>query len=135
MTEEVRIRSGVLADMVAHARQEDPRECCGLLIGSTEGVALSWRARNLEESPSRYLIDPEDHFRAIRHARAIGKEVVGAYHSHPHSPPDPSQLDLERATYAGFLYVIVSTAEYRADVAAYRFRDGNFCRVTLVITA
>ena len=38
----------------------------------------------------RYEVAPEDHFAAVRAARADGLEVIGAYHSHPASPAEPS---------------------------------------------
>jgi proteasome lid subunit RPN8/RPN11 len=66
----VLISSDVIAELLAHARAEAPRECCGLLIGKGESVVRSLRARNLDAKATRYLIDPEDHFAAIRSARA-----------------------------------------------------------------
>jgi proteasome lid subunit RPN8/RPN11 len=118
-----RIAPLVLADMLAHAREEAPRECCGLLVGHTSVVVRSVRARNLSDTPTRYLVDPHDHFSALRSARADHLEVVGAYHSHPASAPVPSATDVsEAASGAGFLYVIVSLLS--DDVRAYRI-DGD----------
>ena len=114
--------------MLAHARDEAPRECCGLLAGTGDTIVRSVRARNLEASPTRYLIDPEDHFAAIRTARAQGLEVVGAYHSHPSSAPVPSPSDLAEAdSGADFLYVIVSLVN--DEVRAYRMANGNFVSI------
>jgi proteasome lid subunit RPN8/RPN11 len=111
-------------DMLAHAREEAPRECCGLLVGKGESIARIVRAKNLDASATRYLIDPEDHFRAIRHARADGLEVIGAYHSHPSSLPLPSDTDIAEAnTGADFIYVIVSPVG--DAVRAYRIDQGS----------
>jgi proteasome lid subunit RPN8/RPN11 len=114
--------------MLAHARQEAPRECCGLLIGEGEAVVRSVRARNLDAKAVRYLIDPEDHFAAIRGAREAGLEVVGAYHSHPSSAPVPSATDIAEANSGpDFLYVIVSLVN--DEVQAYRIADGQSIRI------
>lgn len=114
-----------IADMLAHAREEAPRECCGLLIGQGASVVRSVRARNLDAKTTRYLIDPEDHFAAIRAARADGLEVIGAYHSHPASAPVPSSTDIAEANNGpDFVYVIVSVVEQ--DVRAYRIDAGVF---------
>jgi proteasome lid subunit RPN8/RPN11 len=122
------ISSEVVEDMLAHARDEAPRECCGLLTGTGDTIVRSVRARNLETRPTRYLIDPEDHFAAIRAARAQGLEVVGAYHSHPSSAPVPSPSDIAEAdSGADFLYVIVSLVN--DEVRAYRMADGNFVSI------
>jgi proteasome lid subunit RPN8/RPN11 len=122
------ISPNVIADMLAHARSEAPRECCGLLVGKGESVVRSVRARNLDAKPSRYLIDPEDHFAAIRAAREAGLEVVGAYHSHPSSAPVPSPTDVAEANSGSdFLYVIVSLVN--DEVQAYRIADGQFVSI------
>jgi [CysO sulfur-carrier protein]-S-L-cysteine hydrolase len=115
----VTIPRSVIADMLAHAREEAPRECCGLLVGRADAITRSVRARNLDATATRYLIDPEDHFTAIRSARAEGAEVIGAYHSHPATGPVPSRSDIAEADSGpDFLYVIVSLVE--EEVRAYR---------------
>lgn len=109
--------------MLAHARAEAPRECCGLLVGKDASIIRSVRARNSANTATRYLIEPEDHFAAIRAARAEGLEIVGAYHSHPSSAPVPSPTDIAEAdSGADFLYVIVSLAN--DEVRAYRINEG-----------
>jgi proteasome lid subunit RPN8/RPN11 len=114
--------------MLAHARQEAPRECCGLLVGKGDDVAHSVRARNLDAKATRYLIDPEDHFTAIRRARAASLEVIGAYHSHPSSAPVPSAADIAEANSGpDFLYVIVSLLN--DEVQAYRIMEGEAVRI------
>ena len=117
--------------MLAHAREEAPRECCGLLIGRGTTVANSVRARNLDPKATRYLIHPEDHFAAIRAARADGLDVVGAYHSHPTSAPVPSATDISEANSgADFLYVIVSPET--DEVRGYRINPDGYELLKLV---
>lgn len=115
----------VIADMLSHAREEAPRECCGLLVGHGDSVVRSVRARNLDAKTTRYLIDPHDHFGALRAARADGLDVIGAYHSHPASAPVPSATDIAEANSGPeFVYVIVSVVDQ--DVRAYRIDAGVF---------
>ena len=127
MADVVEIPAGVLDAIVAHAQAERPNECFGLLIGSALTIHESVPARNLALSPTSYLIDPADHFAAIRVARRSGRQVVGAYHSHPESPPTPSGRDLAEASFPEFLYLIVSLAEPDKNdaVRAYRVTDGR----------
>jgi len=129
----MRIRRAVVDAVVGHARREDPMECCGLLIGAGDDVLESRPARNLRRSRTAYLVDPEDHFAAIRAARAAGLAVVGGYHSHPRSLPVPSVTDITGATDPEFLYLIVSLAGTEPEIAAYRIRDGAFREVPLEI--
>jgi proteasome lid subunit RPN8/RPN11 len=92
------------------------------------------RARNLEESPTRYLIDPAEHFAAIREARASGLRVMGAYHSHPSSAPEPSETDIAEATGGpDFCYLIVSlVGSPGGEVRGYRVKNGAVRPVELV---
>lgn len=129
----VSLPAALAARLVAHARRDRPRECCGLLLGTASALLDAVPARNLEPRPTRYRVDPADHFAALRAARARGLEVVGAYHSHPDSPPRPSPTDLAEA-FPGFLFLIVSLAAPDAALAAWRLEAGNFVEVTLVGT-
>ena len=113
-------------DLVAHARETAPAECCGLLIGTATEIVAAVRAANLADNPARFLIDPKDHIRARREARAVGLDVVGFYHSHPHSDARPSPTDLAEASYENYLYLIVALTEAAAEVRLYRFTGRSF---------
>lgn len=133
--EHVEVRQSVLDDLLAHARESMPEECCGILIGHRGRIERSARARNQLKSTTRYVIEPEDHFAAIRGARATGEAVVGFYHSHPSSEPVPSPTDEQEAAYAGHCYLIVSPGGQGAapQVRGFRLDDGgNFTEVKLV---
>jgi [CysO sulfur-carrier protein]-S-L-cysteine hydrolase len=117
----------LLVDMLAHARQESPNECCGLLVGRRGVVEQTVPARNLDAGPTRYLIDPRDHFAAIKAARQNGLRVIGAYHSHPSGPPIPSPSDLDEASGGSeFLYVIVSPSSREVRGYVVKNREAVF---------
>jgi [CysO sulfur-carrier protein]-S-L-cysteine hydrolase len=132
---EVRVGREVVEAMISHAREEAPNECCGLLVGRPDEVAWSVRSPNLDASATRFLIDPETHFAAMRRARAAGLAVMGTYHSHPLTSAVPSAADLAEVTYPEFLHVIVSlaTRDRNADVRGFRLTGGNFEPVELVL--
>ncbi len=111
-------------EILAHARDAAPNECCGLLLGQEERVLASWRARNLEASPTRFLIDPGDHIAALRQGRARGLGVVGFYHSHPRTPAVPSARDVAEASYPDALYVIAGWRGHASEVRAFRVANG-----------
>ncbi len=121
--------------VVAHAREAAPAECCGLLVGSENEVVAAVRAANLAEDPSRFLIDPRDHIRTRRDARGRGLDVIGFYHSHPHSDAQPSPTDLADASYANALYLIVGLIGDTCDVKLYRFTGSRFETVAFVPSA
>lgn len=122
------ITAAVIAEIEAHARETAPEECCGLLLGAPDRITASVRAGNTaDDRRRRYNIDPRDHFSAIRHGRALGLEVIGAYHSHPGSAPIPSETDRAEA-FESFVFLIVSGY----DLRAWRLSSGNFTEVPLV---
>jgi proteasome lid subunit RPN8/RPN11 len=131
----VEVRQSVLGEITAHARAEAPLECCGILIGTGRRIERATRARNQLRSPTRYLIEPEDHFAALKSAREDGQAVVGFYHSHPASAPAPSETDRLEAAYPGHWHLIVfpGTGTQPPEVRAFQLMEsGNFLPATLV---
>jgi desampylase len=123
----VEIRRTVIDDIVAHARESAPGECCGLLLGDGAAVIESVRAANIAaDSMRRFEIDPRDHIAARRDARGRGLAVLGFYHSHPRSSAEPSATDLAEANYPDHLYLIVSLAAAAPDLRLFRLESGNF---------
>jgi len=128
----VTLTSDVLRDVLAHARDAAPAECCGLLVGRGDTVVEAVRARNVAESPNRFLIDAKDHIDERRRARARGLEIVGFYHSHPHSAAEPSTTDRAEAGYPDHLFLIVGLREEPPDIRLFRLTEGNFLEVLFV---
>ena len=103
---------GVRDAIVAHALEAAPDECCGLLVGNAGAIDEAVRTPNVDPKPSvRYEVDPAVHVALIRRLRGSGRDVVGCYHSHPHSPALPSPADVEAAHYPGFIWLIVSLVQ------------------------
>jgi proteasome lid subunit RPN8/RPN11 len=125
------IRAAALDAIVAHARAEAPAECCGLLIGRGGEIDEAVAAKNLAASPTRFLLDPKDHIDAIRRARSRGLEVLGFYHSHPHSAAHPSPTDISEAAYPDSVYLIVSL-DGGVVSRLFRIRDGAAVDLPLV---
>jgi proteasome lid subunit RPN8/RPN11 len=127
------VEAAVLDAIVRHARDAAPNECCGLLLGKDGRIDEAVRTRNVKESPSAFQVDPADHFAAIRRARADGRQVLGAYHSHPRSPAEPSPRDIAEAHDDALVHVIVSLAEREPRIAAFRISKGAVDPVALGI--
>lgn len=132
----VQIAKGVADAMMAHAREAAPRECCGLLVGTTAGIDECVPTANVDPHPSRFQIDPAEHFRLIRRLRGSNQTIVGAYHSHPRSEATPSPTDLAEASDPEFLYIIVSLAPSGGEgIRAYRIEGGVATTVPLDLDA
>jgi len=108
------------AEIRAHGEETYPHECCGVLLGTTDGdtriVTSTARCGNTRnDSPhNRYHIDPKELVRVQREGRERGEDIVGFYHSHPDHPARWSQTDLAEAHWIGCSYVITSVEKGKA---------------------
>jgi proteasome lid subunit RPN8/RPN11 len=104
----------LLEEMVAHAREEAPNECCGVLAvhaGTPPRAARVHRAVNLAASPLRFEVDGRELLRTIDEIERAGEELGAIYHSHTRSAPYPSQTDINFAAgWPGLEWVIVGLA-------------------------
>jgi proteasome lid subunit RPN8/RPN11 len=123
----------MLQSIIDHARDEAPRECCGIISGKNGQPVQLYRARNVAEGNSFYEIDPaqliEFEFELMP---ASGTEIIAIYHSHPVSPAYPSSTDVQLAYWTEAVYVICSLSNpVRPDVRGFRISNGNITEVNL----
>jgi len=106
----------------AHGEETYPHECCGVLLGKSETdcnhVHKILRAGNTrtDRAHDRYNIGPEELSRAQRHARGLGLDIVGFYHSHPDHPAQWSPTDFAEAHWIGCAYVITAINQGKATI-------------------
>jgi [CysO sulfur-carrier protein]-S-L-cysteine hydrolase len=132
----MRIAQSLIDEMVAHAREDLPNECCGM-IGGRDGEATEVvRVLNSAASPLRYEMDPQGQYDALKSIEDDDGELLGIYHSHTKSAAYPSQTDVNQAVaWPDQVYVIVSLADPEApDVKAYLLKDLKIADVTLSVT-
>jgi proteasome lid subunit RPN8/RPN11 len=129
----MRIARQLIDEIVSHAREEAPNECCGM-VGGTDGRATRvYPARNAEGSPLRYSIHPRDQFRIVSEIEERGEEIAAIYHSHTASPAEPSQTDINLAdNWPDPVYLICSLADPAAPtVRGFAIRDRQVREVEL----
>ena len=117
-------------ELVAHALDDAPNECCGYIRMQDGSVAETFRSRNLRASPYGYELDPQSLFAA--NDLDDDGHGVGIYHSHPRSLAEPSQTDINLAHYPHWLYLIVSLAR-EPEVRAWRIADGRVEEEPIVV--
>jgi proteasome lid subunit RPN8/RPN11 len=114
----------ILNDMIAHARELAPHECCGLLAGTGGVVNRIYRIKNIvamegaqalssfdpdkaahlerlspaERAEIAFVMDMQDFSSAKKDMRNNGLNLMVVYHSHPHDPARPSVTDIKIAT-------------------------------------
>jgi len=113
----------ILDDLLAHARELDPFECCGFLAGTHDTVTRLYRIKNVvsldgaaqaaafddakvehlarlspeERAEIAFIMDAQEMFQAVKDMRTHGLTLQVVYHSHPHDPARPSVTDIKIA--------------------------------------
>lgn len=130
----MKITQPQIDEMIQHARDELPNECCGV-IGSRDGVVETvYRAVNGAASPLRYELESRDLLRIFNAIDERDQQVGAIFHSHTRSAAYPSQTDINLALYPDALYVIVSLANADApDVKAFSIVDRKVAELQLKV--
>ncbi len=138
------IAEGLLDELLAHAREDAPNECCGVLAvepygepgssgspgdNSSRGVRATrvHRAVNTAASPLKFEVDGRELLALIDTIEADGHELGAIYHSHTRTAPYPSQTDINfAANWPGVEWVIVGLAQpENPETRSYLIEDGQ----------
>jgi [CysO sulfur-carrier protein]-S-L-cysteine hydrolase len=124
----------LLDEIVAHAREEAPNECCGMIAARNGRATAVHRTRNIHASPLRFEMDPGEQLRVLDTIEDAGLELGAIYHSHTRSEPYPSLTDVNLARWwPEPLWVIVGLAGPEPDVRAFRIVDGTVSEAALEV--
>jgi len=129
----VQLPQGFIDEMIAHAKEDAPNECCGIIAGQNGRAAKLFRAKNAEASPYRYNVEPKDLFRIFRECEENGWSFLAIYHSHTASEAYPSPTDVRLATWPEAYYVLVSLQDAdKPVVRAFRITNGAISEEEIV---
>ncbi len=118
------IPQSILDEVIAHARELAPHECCGLLAGTGRTVSHLYRITNIvaldgaqhlssfdqpkvahlerlspaDRAEIAFVMDMQDFSAAKKDMRNKRLDLQVVYHSHPHDPARPSITDIKIAT-------------------------------------
>ena len=131
----LRLPDEMVGKIIAHAFEDLPNECCGIVAGNEQEATRFYRMRNAEASPYRYNIDPRDLLKLEQEMDANGWEVLVIYHSHVASDAFPSPTDVRLSQwpgtdppmdlYPGAHYVLVSLKSRTSPVVrSYQITAG-----------
>ena len=124
--------------MLSHAKKELPNEACGLIGGVIEGgskiIKKVYFLTNTDRSDKHFSLDPKEHIAAVKDMRANGFTPLGNWHSHPSSPPRPSDEDKRLAYDSSASYMILSLMDIEKPVLnSFKIQGGSAEKEELVI--
>jgi proteasome lid subunit RPN8/RPN11 len=132
----VQIGPELLEQVIAHALEDAPNECCGVLaveLGPPVRAVRAHRAVNSAASPLRFEIDGREVLSLIERIEGEGFELGAIYHSHTRTAPYPSQTDINFAAHwPGVEWLIVGLAPGEVpEVRSYLIDDGQVEEVAI----
>ena len=103
---------------LVHAKDQDPKEAVGLLL-NVKGKQQYYPCQNLAiTNHQEFILNPEDYVKADN----LG-EIIGIVHSHPITPPTPSQADRISCEHSNLPWYIVNPkTEQWADLKPEGYR-------------
>lgn len=131
----IKIKRPLAMHLLGLAQRSADAEICGL-VGSKDGVlSTCYPINNVADDPDcNFLMQPEEQAAAMQSMKDKGEAVYAIYHSHPSSPPVPSEKDLQEAGQHDAYYLIISLSTKGVlEMAAYQLNDGQVESVDLTI--
>ena len=111
----IKIPRRLIAELITHAMQADPNECCGLLLGIGDAADEIHRMSNINRKPvSKYTMQAGELVEAQEKVKKTGREFVAIYHSHTFTQGYPSLTDISNAVKVSSIstrHVIISLVE------------------------
>jgi [CysO sulfur-carrier protein]-S-L-cysteine hydrolase len=130
----MRIARRLYEEMVVHALEEAPNECCGIVSSDDEEAVKVYRATNVEASPLRFVLDPDEQLLIHNDIEGAGLDIGAIYHSHTRTEPRPSQTDISfAAQWPGVLWIIVGLDDGQPEVRTWQIDDGRVSEDELVV--
>jgi proteasome lid subunit RPN8/RPN11 len=129
----LKLPQAFIDEMIAHAKEDAPNECCGIIAGKDGTATKFFRARNAEASKWRYKVDDDELFQIWRECDLNGWDFLVVYHSHTATEAYPSPTDVRIAMWPEAYYVLVSLENAEEPVVrAFRILDGEVSEEDLV---
>ena len=129
----IAISRKIVEEMERHAKEEYPRECCGMLAGKNQTITKLFKTKNIAESEDLYELDPLEQVKAFEEIDRLSLKLLGIYHSHPDHPCYPSGLDRSQAFYPDTVFFIISLLDFQQPhIKAFRIEKGDVIEEEIV---
>lgn len=124
-----------LVNQLLHQAQLSPaQEICGL-IGRRGEQSECYPIENVATDASvLFALNASEQLAAFKSMKQKGQTLFAIYHSHPSSPPVPSDIDIEEANYSDALYLIISlNTKGVLEMRGFYLNSGETEEVDLII--
>lgn len=125
-------------EIIAHAREDEPNECCGVILRLPDGGLKLYRTTNAEASPFRFSMPPGELYYLYKSMEEQNADLLLVYHSHTmtEARPSPTDADFSRLLEGPDpwpFWLLVSLASDPPSVRVWRMQDGEADELDLEI--
>ncbi len=120
----LRLPDRIHRELIAAAKASPDEEVCGLLAGTGDRADQRLPVENRLHRFDAFDMAAEGLIDAMRRIREEGWTLLAIYHSHPGTPPWPSETDLARNQYPEALHLIIGREEGDWRIRAFRLEEG-----------
>ena len=116
-----------MREIIAHAIEDDPIECCGIIAGRDSQATRLIRAKNAENSKFRFTVHPKELQQIYHDLDENDWDVLAIYHSHTGTKAYPSPTDIMFAgVWPDAHFLIISLANMtRPAVRSFTIKKGK----------
>jgi proteasome lid subunit RPN8/RPN11 len=131
--EDLTIAKRLWFDMIHHAEETAPEECCGLAAGSGREITRIIPVENVLHSEVEFKMAAAGQIQEMMRIEREGLELLAIYHSHPEGPENPSIKDIKQFMYPESYSMILSRANGTWSGRGFRIRGASVEEIMIVI--
>lgn len=113
--DEVSMDGDTLKMIIRDCELRKPDEACGVLVGNlrekTADVSEAIPMSNQLSSSKKFVISPNELYHVWMDMENKGKQILGAYHSHPGGDASPSLNDETSMKDTSFVWLIIGASD------------------------
>lgn len=133
ITNYYKINQSIYGSLIKNTRSSYPNETCGIIFGLKNHITGFLPVSNISTDRSKFILDPDEHIKALYDIDQMGVQDLGIYHSHPFGPDHPSKTDIQENTSNTQTFFIISGHSDRWGMKAFNITSDGFTEIEIKI--
>ncbi|PAF53444.1 hypothetical protein BKH42_05840 [Helicobacter sp. 13S00482-2] len=124
------LKKSLAEEIITYAKSNFPNECCGYLFGlydmptDQNTIKQIFKMTNTHKNRQNFfMFSPEEQLEALIKSKKENLDIVGIFHSHPHSIAYPSDEDIKYMYTSTQSYIIISLLDEEPKIKSFRFKE------------
>jgi proteasome lid subunit RPN8/RPN11 len=128
-----RINHSLYELLVKDSISAHPNEACGIVFGLKNHITGFLPVSNISTDGSKFILDPDEHIKALYEIDQMGIQDLGIYHSHPFGPDHPSETDIRENSSNTQTFFIISGHSDKWGLKAFNITPNGFTAIDIKV--